>query len=144
MGHQEKIVDVTWFRQDGFQIPTTENQPLFLAGGTSYMADLGGEAGTVTSLHLQWDAVISGNYHIASSNFPDANVFNSQDTAGAFGGPYWFFEPMTGSVSIPGGTAGNDMRHFSWSGALRLRVHLGVVTGGLIRARTHHKSARTK
>lgn len=117
-----------------------------LTTGQTYYVPVGGDASSVQSVQVDWDAAIIMTITVEDSNHPTADVFSTStrewtlenpSTAiiGVVGGT-----PSAATVTVAGGTAGSCMYHLGNTGALRNRLKIVVGgTGGFANAKGHGK-----
>lgn len=137
MGHRPDDFDVKLISAAGSEIPP-QNGLLNVDNATTYYAELGGSEGGLSGIQWSWGSTIVAAITYESTNLPrgDASTFVA---AGAL----WYPETGPGTLSIPGGSAGTQMQHFSNFGARRMRAKIVVTTGGTaqIRGRGHFKTS---
>jgi hypothetical protein len=113
-----------------------------LVTGHTYLYELGPAAwdAPFQSFHIKWDATAVLTITVEDSNFPDvaswsmtAGDWEKEDVPTAYIAHDGGATVTSGTVSVPGGTAGGCLIHLCESGAIRTRLKVVATTGGVVR-----------
>lgn len=121
-----------------------------LVTGKTYVYPLGGNAATVESVHIQWDANAALTITVEDSNFAPADVTMYSTTTGDWlnENPSTAYVATVGAgaavasatVTVTAGNTGGALYHLGNTGAKRTRLKIVATTGGVVRVACHGKA----
>jgi hypothetical protein len=121
----------------------------WVLGVNTYYVEFGVDAARVSSVKIEWDAVVAMTITVEDTNDPiaDTTTYTTSDRKWTPENPSSGFVGVSGgtaaglTVTVPGGSDGSCMYHIGNSGALRNRLKLVVTVGGAANGTAHAKGA---